>query len=199
MVKRVEFAGVLASGKSTLCDVFQRHGFRIVNEDVSGNPYWDDFHRDPKKYAPLVQEWIVSQKRNAILNGVNGSDDHPVAVDFCLDIDRAYLDFYFDADDCDLVRSVNKQIDESYRQCGNPDLIIYLDCDANTLLGRIRQRGRDFEQIHTNHSIDRLLRYMNEQRNRVDAKGHVPVWNINAVTCDGADIAHRVLQFFSPK
>ncbi|WP_435641812.1 deoxynucleoside kinase [Micavibrio aeruginosavorus] len=145
MAFRVEIAGSLATGKTTLCQTLERQFTRVVYEELSGNPYLDKVRHDPDKYALPCQQWFVDNKVNAIRQAINDNPDGRIISDFSLLLDRVYVSHYL-AHRPDWVAALYQQLEEGVRDIGQPDVILYLTCPPDEIVNRIKKRGRDFEQ-----------------------------------------------------
>lgn len=156
MAKRIEVSGILASGKSTLCEAFAQHGFPIAREDVSKNPYFLKAQQDPARYEPLLQKFILKQRFEEVAKAKQSDSALPFVVDYCLAVDKAYADFYLSETAPKEMARTHRAINKMYKTYGDPDLVIHLRCDTDELLRRIKQRGRDFEQGHTTEFLDSL-------------------------------------------
>ena len=179
MAKRIEVSGILASGKSTLCDEFARHGFPVAREDVSKNPYFLKSQEDPVRYEPLVQQWILNQRFEEVAKASQLNSEKPVIVDYCLAVDKAYADFYLADSAPKAMAKTHDAIDRMYKTYGNPDLVIHLRCDTDELLERIQKRGRDFEQGHTAEFLDALGNKIEDYFLTLKEQDRCPVIEIN--------------------
>ncbi len=179
MAKRIEVSGILAAGKSTLCDAFAQHGFPVAREDVRNNPYWIKAQKDPARYEPLLQKWILKQRFAEVANAVSSPSSIPYVIDYCLAVDKAYADFYLSGTAPADMAKTHRAIDRMYKANGNPDLVIHLHCDSDELLRRIKHRGRDFEQGHTIEFLDALGEKIKYYLDALKADGSVPVWEID--------------------
>lgn len=156
MAKRIEVSGILASGKSTLCDAFAAHGFPIARENVADNPYFLKAQEEPERYEPQVQKWILSQRFTEIAKAKRSGSSMPFVVDYCLAVDKAYADFYLRESNPEAMNKTHRKIDRMYQTYGYPDLVIHLRCETDEILRRIKLRGRDFEQGHDAAFLDAL-------------------------------------------
>lgn len=143
---RIEVAGALAVGKSTLCKKLELHGFHVVYEDLSANPYLELRKQDPEKYGFLAQQSFVDEKLKAIKAAVDAGFPR-VVVDFCMAIEMAYAEYYV-SDRPEWLARLERQVEQGLRDFGQPDLIVHLHCPPELQLARIKARGRGFEQGH---------------------------------------------------
>lgn len=149
MTKRfVAIAGNIGVGKSTLTRLLsERLGWEPFYEAVSDNPYLADFYQDMTRYAFHSQIFFLSRRLR----------HHRRLVDFPNSVvqDRSV---YEDAEI--FARNLSEQCHilprdyHTYRELYEvliqflppPDLVVYLRASVPTLLDRISQRGRSFEQ-----------------------------------------------------
>jgi len=142
---RIEIAGALSCGKSTLAGRLAGLGHRIVYEDLSTNPYLDLRVQDPEKYDFLCQRQFVLDKIESLR--LAGAAGRPYIADFSIAAERAYVSHYV-SHRPDWIGSLMALMDDSEREVGLPDLVIHLQCAPEAQLERIRLRGRAFEQGH---------------------------------------------------
>lgn len=155
---RIEIAGALASGKTTLAGLLGSMGWHVVYEDLSTNPYLELRKVDPEKYELLCQQRFAEDKINGIAAAVAAGKDMIVS-DYSLVVERAYLSHYL-KDRPDWIAAIERRLHESGPLIGPLDAIIHLRCPAEVQLDRIRTRGRSFEQGHDVaflNSINRLV------------------------------------------
>lgn len=149
MTFRIEIAGSLATGKTTLCKQLANQFSAVVYEELAGNPYLDKVKEDPEQYALPCQEWFVDNKVNALRRAVeNNPDDATIISDFSLIADKAYVEHYLH-DKPKMVETLFARLDRGIATIGQPDVIIYLTCPADEIINRVKSRGRDFEQSLT--------------------------------------------------
>lgn len=148
MVFRVEIAGSLATGKSTLCKQLQDKFPVMVYEELDGNPYLDKVKTDPEQYALPCQEWFVDNKVNALRRAVEDNPDSCILSDFSLLADKAYVSHYLQ-DKPAWREQLFARLDRGIAAIGQPDVIVYLTCPPEEIIRRIKSRGRGFEQSLT--------------------------------------------------
>mgnify|MGYP001434136478 CR=1 FL=1 len=162
---RVEIAGALSCGKSTLAKRLASLGHTIVFEDLSTNPYLDLRVQDPEKYDFLCQRQFVLDKI-ASLRAAEATGK-PYFADFSIAAERAYVSHYV-SHRPDWISELELLMDQSELEQGLPDLIIHLQCAPEAQLERIRIRGREFEQGHdipfirdindrVHHQVERMI------------------------------------------
>jgi deoxyadenosine/deoxycytidine kinase len=140
-VQRIEIAGGIASGKTTLARLLGQNGrINAVHEQFRKNPFFEAFYRDPvgtafeTELAFLLQHYHL--QRSAIrLNA-------PYCADFSAVLDHAYA--------CVTLGRIERKLFESIlgrteKVLQRRALLIVLDCPADIQLARIRRRNRAAE------------------------------------------------------
>jgi len=146
--KFVAVAGNIGVGKSSLTEALcQNMEWEPFYEAVDENPYLADFYRDMQMWSFHSQIFFLSRRLR----------HHRQLVNFPGSVvqDRSV---YEDAEI--FARNLHQQGNMTDRDYGvyrelyevlvsflpAPDLVVYLRASVETLLARIRQRGRDYEQ-----------------------------------------------------
>ncbi len=168
---RIELAGALSCGKSTLAGKLALMGHKIVYEDLSTNPYLDLRVQNPEKYDFLCQQQFVLDKI-ASLKAAE-ADGTPYFADFSIAAERAYVSHYV-SHRPEWISELTTLLDRFETEQGLPDLVIHLQCAPEAQLNRIRRRGRDFEQGHDIGFIRSINERVDTQVSRVAELG-VPV------------------------
>lgn len=192
---RIEVAGALAVGKSTLCRKLERHGFHVVYEDLSKNPYLELRKQDPEKYGFLAQQSFVDEKLKSIKEATLAG--HPkVVVDFCMAAELAYIQYYV-SDRPEWLAKLERQVAEGHAEVGPPDLILHLHCAPELQLSRIKSRGRGFEQGHDLDFVRTISRMVRERVSLAEEEG-VPVIHLDTgeLREDGFDLPEEVQVHF---
>jgi len=146
--KFIAVAGNIGVGKSSLVNLLSdRLVWQPFYEPVAENPYLQDFYQDMRTWAFHSQIYFLTRRLHTHRELVNYPG--PAIQDRTV---------YEDAEGfaCNLYRNghINKRDYNAYRELYQvlteflppPDLVIYLRATVSTLLERIRQRGRDYEQ-----------------------------------------------------
>jgi deoxyadenosine/deoxycytidine kinase len=148
----VAVAGNIGAGKSSLVEwLRQQFGMEPFFEPNEDNPYLADFYADMPRWAMSSQLFFLV-KRFQIHRDIArraAADARPIVQDRTIyedaEIFATYLHRAGHIDDRDwgtyqdLYRTLQGEIRP-------PDLMIYLRCPLKTLVGRIKKRGRTFEQ-----------------------------------------------------
>lgn len=144
----IVIAGNIGSGKSTLTRMlFERYGWRQLQETVATNPYLDDYYRDLHRWAFNLEVFFLKQRFKDLL-AISDSKETWVQ-------DRSIYEgvYIFAANNHDMGNLSDRDY-ETYTELfenmmeiiHQPDLTIYLRASVPHLMGNIQLRGRDYEQ-----------------------------------------------------
>ena len=151
-------AGMIGVGKTTLTDLIAKHlGTQAFFEPVGENPVLPLYYADPKQYGFLLQIYFLNKRFAMIkkaLTDDNNVLDRSIYEDALFtqenhregNISDAELDVYMT-----LLNNMMSEIQTM--QKGRPDLMVFADADFDTILYRIKKRGRDYEQFEDNDEL----------------------------------------------
>lgn len=187
--KFIAIAGNVGVGKSTLTALLsQRLGWVPFPEAVDDNPYLADFYSDMRRWSFHSQIFFLSRR----LRHHRQLLDHPTSV---VQDRSVYEDAEIFA--CNLYEQGKMEARDyqSYRELYEvltsflppPDLVVYLRASVDTLLCRIRRRGRDYERDISREYLTQLNRLYENWIEHFDLCPvlTVPADNLNYVDNDG--------------
>lgn len=165
----IVLAGTIGAGKTSLTKLLADHlDSQPFFESVDDNPILPLFYKDPQKYGFLLQIYFLNRR----LDEIKGSFDNDLNV-----LDRSIFEdsllFRLNADlgrathtESDIYTSLLQNMmeelpDEQHQKA--PNLLIHIQVSFDTMLNRIKKRGRSFEQIDKDPS---LYNYYKELNNR---------------------------------
>ncbi len=143
----IGIAGNIGVGKTTFTDIVAEHnGWHPFYESVIDNPYLSDFYGDMKRWSFNLQIYFLHHR---FRNHVKMSQ-HPKGV---IQDRTIYEDVEIFAKNLHAMGKMNDRDWENYRNLfkvmisflKKPDLIIYLKASTDTLLTRIKNRNRSYE------------------------------------------------------
>ncbi|MCU7906207.1 MAG: deoxynucleoside kinase [Candidatus Thiodiazotropha sp. (ex Epidulcina cf. delphinae)] len=147
--------GPVGVGKTSLVHRLADHfGGEMLLESAEENPFLQRFYENPREAALPAQLFFLFQ-RSRQWNGLLQGDmfrQHLIA-DFMLEKDRLFAQINLDSDEMQLYEQV---YDRLTLQAPPPDLVVYLQAPADTLMKRIQQRARPEERAIERRYLQRL-------------------------------------------
>lgn len=151
-------AGMIGVGKTTLTAKIADHlHTKAFFEPVGENPVLPLYYKDPKQYGFLLQIYFLNKRFSMIKQAL--SDDNNV-------LDRSiYEDALFTKENNAEGNISDTELDVYLKLLDNmmsdlnklpkkaPDLMVYSETSFETILYRIKKRGRDYEQINNNPEL----------------------------------------------
>jgi deoxyadenosine/deoxycytidine kinase len=154
----VAIAGNIGIGKSTLTGILaEAFAWKPFYEAVDENPYLADFYADMKRWSFHSQVFFLSRR----LQHHRQLVDHPGSV---VQDRSVYEDAEIFAQNLYNQERMSARDYRAYRDLYDgiraflppPDLLVYLKGSVETLLARIKLRGRDFEREISPDYLHRL-------------------------------------------
>ena len=165
----IVLAGTIGAGKTSLTQMLADHlGSKPFFESVDDNPILPLFYKDPQKYGFLLQIYFLNRR----LDEIKDSFDNDLNV-----LDRSIIeDALMFKMNADLGRATHTEADIYTSLLGNmmeelpdqahqkaPNLLIHIRISFETMLNRIKQRGRSFEQIENDPSLYQYYKTLNQR------------------------------------
>ncbi|PWG01081.1 deoxynucleoside kinase [Levilactobacillus bambusae] len=152
-------AGMIGVGKTTLTGKIAEHlNTKAFFEPVGENPVLPLYYEDPKQYGFLLQIYFLNKRFGMMKQALE--DDNNV-------LDRSiYEDALFTRENnaegnitdtelgvyLQLLDNMMNELTELPKKA--PDLLVYADSDFDTILYRIKKRGRPYEQFEDNPGLE---------------------------------------------
>jgi len=167
----IGIAGNIGVGKTTLTEKLgKKLDLRTYYESVIDNPFLDEFYGDMARWSFNLQISFLahrfkSQKEISEV-GRNAVQDRTIYEDVEIFARSLYEQEFMSQKDYDCYSDLFHNMIPFLKK---PDVIIYLNASVDTLMGRIQQRGRDFETTIERSYIEYLnesyARWMKKARN----------------------------------
>lgn len=155
----IVLSGTIGAGKTSLTNLLADHLNKpAFYESVEDNEILPLFYQNPKKYGFLLQIYFLNKRLDSIKAAYK--DDESV-------LDRSIFEdsllFKLNADlgratqtESDIYDSLLQNMMEELPETShkkNPDLLIHISISFDTMLKRIKKRGRSYEQVDKDPSL----------------------------------------------
>lgn len=165
----IVLAGTIGAGKTSLTKLLSNHlKSQPFFESVDDNPILPLFYKDPQKYGFLLQIYFLNRR----LDEIKGSFNNDLNV-----LDRSIFEdsllFRLNADlgratqteskiYTSLLNNMMEELPQEVHQKA-PNLLIHIQVSFETMLERIKKRGRSFEQIDKDPSLYNYYKELNQR------------------------------------
>ncbi len=153
--------GPLGVGKTSLTTLLAEElGARLVLERAEDNPFLSDFYADSARYRFQTQMFFLLNRYSQQEEMAQPDLFTRITIsDYLFAKDRIFAYLNLNEHELSLYEQVYRLLEPKIVR---PDLVIFLQADTDTLLRRIKQRGRSFEK-----NIDRdYIAAVNEAYNQ---------------------------------
>ena len=143
--RHIVVEGPIGVGKTSLARRLAEHlNAGLLLEQPEQNPFLARFYQDMERYALPTQLFFLFQRFNQLreLTQIDMFKQLTVA-DFLLDKDPLFARITLGSDELQLYMQIYATLAP---QAPRPDLVIYLQAQAETLIERVRRRGVEFER-----------------------------------------------------
>jgi deoxyguanosine kinase len=137
--------GPIGVGKTTLARaISEASGATLMLEDPDGNPFLPRFYENADRYALPAQLFFLFQRVDQLAT-LNQADLFKRATvgDFMLEKDPLFARLNLKNDELKLYEQIYAHLKP---QTPTPDLVIYLQAAADTLIDRVRRRAVGYEK-----------------------------------------------------
>ena len=141
----IAIEGPIGVGKTSLAKLFcEEFDAKGVFEDIGSNPFIKDFYQDRKKHAFQTQLFFLINRYQ------QQKDLHQqelfkksLVSDYIFAKDKVFAYLNLDNNELMLYEQIYSLLDA---RLAKPDLVVYLQAEADVLIQRIKKRGLDFEK-----------------------------------------------------
>lgn len=153
--------GVIGVGKTTLTTLLSRvYNAKAILEDVDGNPFLEYFYEESERYAFPTQIFFLLSRYNELRKLTNRElFTKRILADYIFDKDKIFAYINLDQKERALYDKIHNLL---YRDIITPNLIIYLQANLDTIMERIKKRGRNYEKGISEEYIKLLIQSYNE-------------------------------------
>jgi deoxyadenosine/deoxycytidine kinase len=137
--------GPVGVGKTSLTSLLAEElGARLILEQAEENPFLTPFYKDPVRYRFQTQMFFLLSRFSQQQEMAQPDLFTRITIsDYLFDKDRIFAYVNLDDNELTLYEQFYKILEPKIVK---PDLVIFLQADTDTLLRRIKQRGRSFEK-----------------------------------------------------
>ncbi|WP_075491952.1 deoxynucleoside kinase [Enterococcus thailandicus] len=162
-------SGTIGAGKSSLTDMLATEiRSKPFYESVEDNEVLPLFYSNPEQYAFLLQIFFLNKRflamKNALINDDNVLDRsiYEDSLLFHLNADLGRVtDIEVQQYDNLLDTMLNELDDVAPKK--RPDLMVHIKVSLDTMLSRIKKRGRDYEQLESDETLYNYYQQLNER------------------------------------
>ncbi|OPX25734.1 MAG: deoxynucleoside kinase [Candidatus Latescibacterota bacterium] len=182
--RTIAVEGVIGAGKTSLATFLaKRLGGRLVLEEVEENPFLPLFYEDRERFAFSTQVFfLMSRYRQQQQLGRLDLFEHTVVSDYLFAKDRIFASVNLNEQEWVLYERLAGLFVE---KTAPPDVVVYLQANTETLIGRIARRGREYER----DMEVAYIRALGEAYNQFFF--HYTASPLLVVNTSGMDFAHR--------
>jgi len=184
--RHIVIEGPIGAGKTSLArKLGTACGAHLLLEQPGANPFLERFYRDGRRYALPTQLFFLFQ-RVQLLDGLKQLDlfQDVVVGDFLLEKDPLFARLTLADDEMRLYDTILTQLAPAVPA---PDLVIYLQAQAETLIDRINRRGDPVEASISEAYLRSLTDAYTRFFHQYDA---APVLMVNTEHLNPIDRAH---------
>lgn len=201
MVKKPKFivavAGNIGSGKSTLTQYLaEKWSFDILPEPEAKNPFIKNFYKDPDRWAFHSQLFFLVERANTQLKAENVSEN--VILDRTVYEDaEIFAKTLLSSPEYKIYRRVYEGFLDVLTP---PNFVIYLRTSVDTLMERIKERGRAYEKGIKRSYIKKLNEEYEEWVNGFNLAPVLTIdtdkYEIYSLFGDIEEVRHEIEDFF---
>jgi len=157
----IAIEGPIGVGKTSLVKLLgDKLSARTILEQFEENPFLADFYDDPERFAFQTQLYFLLQRYQQQQELKQVDVFHSLIItDYMFVKDRLFASLNLNEKEMALYETVANLLE---RNVINPDLVIYLQADTDTLMKNIHKRKRSFEKNMSRNYIDALNQVYNE-------------------------------------
>ncbi len=181
--------GPIGVGKTSLTKaIADQHQFQMLKEIVDENPFLNKFYED-------IEEWSFQTEMFFLCNRYKQMSD--IQKKFISKRESVVADYHIFKNLIFAKRTLAEEEYAKYESIYNiltadmpkPNMVVYLHASLDTLMARIKMRGREFEQMITPEYMEQLAADYHEYMEHFEREHpEIPVLRVNG---DEMDFVHN--------
>ncbi len=185
--------GPIGAGKTSLARRLAQHtGAATLLEKPDENPFLAKFYQEPLRYALATQLFFLFQRGNEVRDLAQMDLFRTSTVaDYMFDKDRLFARLNLGDEEFALYQQIYHSLQ---LQAPEPDLVIYLQADPETLVERVQRRARPYEQTISEIYLRRLAQSYSDFFYHYEAAPVLMVNNEHLNFVDGDEDFNLLLQ-----
>lgn len=143
--KYIVIDGPIGVGKTSLASLIAEGlDARLILERAEDNPFLTDFYRDPERFRFQTQTFFLLNRFSQQEEMLQPDLFTQITIsDYLFAKDRIFASLNLSEHELALYEQIYRMLES---RIARPDLVIFLQANTDTLLRRIKQRGRPFEK-----------------------------------------------------
>lgn len=158
-------SGPIGAGKSSLATLLAEHlGSKAFYEHAENNPVLPLYYQDMSRYTFLLNIYLLNYRLaqiNTAMASKNNVLDRSIYEDplfFKMNVENGVADQTEYQIYNDLLHNMMEPVPGNPNK--KPDLLIYIHASLDTMLTRIKKRGRSYEQVDTDPELKEYYRHL---------------------------------------
>ncbi len=173
--------GGIGVGKTSLTNLLSDElGLNKELEIVEENPYLKDFYKDIETFAFQTEMFFLTHRYGQVKT-LNSQINSGIVSDYTIFKNKLFANLNLHDEDLNKFNQVFNVLTEGLPQ---PDLLIFLKADVETLKKRIMLRDRKFEQDIDSSYLQNLI---DTYQNYFDELINYSANNVLVIECDNID------------
>lgn len=152
----IALEGPIGVGKTSLTEFLAKEfNGRALLEEVTANPFLDNFYKDRRKHAFQTQLFfLLSRYKQQKELGQQELFNSTVVADYLFAKDKIFAYLNLDENELSLYEQIYRLLDA---RTPKPDLVIYLQARTEVLIERIKKRNKNYEKDIEEEYIENLV------------------------------------------